>query len=109
MNAWDGGSWNMVFAGATNVPDTSVHPPCKYTNLPSVPQIAEKPYIVIDPKTNKHRLHVPRLETDKVGATKDYNTLSDVIDFENVYVSTDADDADVITAKLDSGLAVILS
>ena len=89
------------------MPDTKC--PGKYTNLHSVPVIAEKPYIVIDADTNKHKLYVPRLEVDKVGATKDYTTLSDVIDFENVYVSTDADDADVINAKLDSGLVVILS
>lgn len=52
---------------------------------------------------------VAKLQKDKIGATEDYSTLSDVIGFENVYVSTDKDDSDVINSKLDSGLAVILS
>merc|ERR1719229_238704 len=86
MNSWNGGSWNMVFVGTPNAPDTNCG---KYTNIPSTPVIAEKPYIVIDAQTSKHSLYVPRLEMDKIGSTKNYASLSDVIDFANVYVSTE--------------------
>merc|ERR1711971_823719 len=106
MKSWSGAAFNMVFVGATNAPAQTCG---QITNTPSTPVIAEKPYIVIDKESGKHSLYVPRLEMNKVGATKDFTSMSDVIDFENVYVSTDKDDAEVISSKLNSGLAVILS
>merc|ERR1719461_2192795 len=106
MQMWTDGSFNMVFVGSVNAPATICG---GYTNVASTPLIAEKPYIVIDKATEKHSLYVPRLERQKVGATQDFNSLADVIDFEDVYVATEKDDHATISAMLARYSAVILT
>eukprot|EP01084_Bolivina_argentea_P275066 468997_1 len=107
MSSYNGGNWNMVFVGVKNAPNTHCNH-IQYTTTGLTPIIAEKPYIVIN-NTGLYNLYIPKVETNKYGATKDYTTLSNIIDFTNVYVSTEKDDADIINSKLNSGLAVILT
>ena len=50
---------------------------------------------------------VPRLETDKVGATPGFDN-ADEIPFDQVYVASDSDTVETINAKLDEGLHLVL-
>merc|ERR1712176_565648 len=72
---WNGGAWNMVFHGSTNVPDMEC--PGKYTVIPTAPTIAEKPYIILN-DDGLYKLVIPRLLTEKIGAFGDEN--GEVID-----------------------------
>lgn len=68
--------------------------------------IAEKPYI--SEKDGKFTLNVPRVEKDKVGATKDYQN-ADQIDFSNVFVANEKTTAEEISKKInEEGLDVVL-
>merc|ERR1712176_1493011 len=64
MSRWNGGAWNMVFHGSTNVPTTEC--PGKYTAIHNVTSIAEKPYIYIN-DDELYKLVVPPLQSKKIG------------------------------------------
>ena len=108
MGSWPAGNWNMVFLGCSNAPASHCGHPQPYTTVDATPVIAEKPYIMWDKNSNRYYLMVPKLETTKVGVTKDYDNV-DQIDFHNVFVATDKNTAADINAKLQEGLHVVLS
>jgi len=107
---WAGGVWNIVFVGTSG---KAINHHCSnagggpWTVVKQTPSIAEKPYIVID-NTGKYTLRVPRVETNKVGPTTNFDNV-DQVDFSNVYVATEADSAATINGKLSMGLDIILS
>jgi hypothetical protein len=108
MKSWPHGNWNMVFVGCENAPSSHCGKPNPYTTVDATPLIAEKPYIMFDQSSHRYYLMVPKLETNKVGATKDYDNVEQ-IDFQNVFVATDQNKAADINAKLQEGLHVVLS
>lgn len=80
MGGYDGGVWNMVFAGSTGAPEShcSNQGGLPITNEPTAPVVVEKPYIVMDGSSFK--LMVPRAEFNKVGHTANWDN-ADEIDF----------------------------
>ena len=108
MNHWEDGAWNMVFVGCNNAPAPhfgQLNGP-NYTTIESAPVIAEKPYIILE--DDRYCLMIPRPEINKAGSTTDFDH-ADKVDFSQVYVATEADDADVINGKLAAGLHVVLT
>lgn len=105
--SYSDGNWNMVFVGTQNAPQSHCgknggHP---FTTIDSTPIIVEKPYIV---KTDSgYSLMSPRVETNKVGPTPNYDN-ADEITFDKVYVANENDSAATINAKLDEGLHLVL-
>jgi hypothetical protein len=71
------------------------------------PVIAEKPYISINAQ-GKYTLRVPRVETNKVGPTSNFNNV-DQHDFSQVFVATESDSAATINSHLSQGLHVVLT
>ncbi len=65
LTSWSGQNWNMVFAGVPNAP-TGAWPANKYTVIPTVPVIREKPYLYLDSK-GSYAVMVPSLKTDTQG------------------------------------------
>jgi len=110
MGTWNGGNWNMVFAGNTGG-TPSAH--CSnengwpITTVPNTPVIAEKPYIMMN-SNGEYSLVVPNLEYTKVGPTTNFDNAQ-IIDFSNVYVAVETDSADYINSKLASGLHLVLT
>ena len=78
-----------------------------YTSITNSPAYAEKPFITID-TDGKYSLEVPVAQQDKTGADLGSTQLNS-IDFENVFVATSSVPVDLIQAKLDEGLHVVLS
>lgn len=99
MGGYDGGNWNMVFAGSTGAPDShcSNQDGLPITNEKVAPVVVEKPYIVTDGKN--FSLMVPRAEFNKVGHTPGFDN-ADEISFDEVYVASDSDTAAFINSKL---------
>jgi hypothetical protein len=98
MAGWDNGGFSIVLMGNTNLPPSHCGDQggVPFTTLESVPYIAEKPYII---KTDDgYSLMKPKLETDKVGPTKDWEN-ADEIPFTRIYVaSAENDTAETINA-----------
>ena len=98
----------MVFVGDKNAPPSHCgladSPPA--TTVEKTPIIVEKPYSVSD-GNNGFSLMIPRVETDKVGATPGFEN-ADEVPFDQVYVASDSDTAETINARLDEGLHLIL-
>ena len=69
----------MVFVGDKNAPPSHCgsqdSPPA--TTVEKTPVIVEKPYIVSD-GNGGYSLMVPRLETDKVGATPGFDNADEI-------------------------------
>lgn len=107
MAGYDGGVWNMVFAGCTGAPAShcSNQGGLPITNEPTAPVVVEKPFIAMD--GSNFKLMIPKPEFNKVGHTPGYNN-HDEIDFSEVYVASDKDTAAVINSKLDQGLHVVM-
>jgi hypothetical protein len=108
MKSYSGGNWNVVFVGSPGAPKSHCgrsggHP---YSTIDSAPTIAEKPYIVMD-SNGKYQLMKPRIETNKVGNTPNWQN-ADAIDFEDVYVASEKDSAATISAKIEEGLHIVL-
>jgi hypothetical protein len=50
---------------------------------------------------------VPKLESNKVGPTMNYENAEE-ISFENVYVASETDSLELINSKLEEGLHLLL-
>lgn len=76
----------MVFSGCNNAPAShcSNKDGLPYTNIPSTPLIAEKPYI--SENGDKYFLNIPKVEHNKVGPTPGFKN-ADQVDFTNVFVA----------------------
>lgn len=67
--AWNGENWNMVFAGiGENKAPAGTWPGTKYTTLPTVERIREKPYLAYDSEQGFGVL-VPAWKEDSAGAS----------------------------------------
>ena len=97
----------MVFTGCVGAPGSHCgnQGGLPITNTGATPLIAEKPYIT--EAGNRYTLNVPRVERNKNGPTGGWQN-SDKVDFSRVYVASETDSAATISAKLASGLHVVL-
>lgn len=86
----------MVFSGCNNAPSShcSNKDGLPYTNIPSTPLIAEKPYI--SENGDKYFLNIPKVEHNKVGPTPGFKN-ADQVDFTNVFVADEKTSAQMIT------------
>ena len=109
MSAWASGVWNFVFVGCKGAPDTNCgndnYHKIPATNVTSTPDIAEKPYLVME-ENGTFKLMKPRVEKNKVGNTESWDN-ADEIDFSKVYVAKSTDSADLINSKLIEGLNIV--
>lgn len=103
----------MVHVGNVGAPPThcSDDNGMPITNIEKTPAIVEKPYITYDPVTDTNdgdgwNIHIPALETDKVGPISDVKGID--VSFDRVYVAKQTDTAEAINLKLDSGLHLVL-
>jgi len=99
----------MVFVGSSGAPGShcSNSGGGPYATVGTTPVIAEKPYIYID-SAGKYYLRVPRVETNKVGPTTNFNN-ADQVDFSNVYVAKASDSAATINSKLSAGRHIVFA
>jgi hypothetical protein len=65
--AWQGGVWNMVFAGDPT-PPTGTWPTAPYTVVAETPLVQEKPFLTIDASGN-YQVIVPTARTNAAGAS----------------------------------------
>jgi len=106
MGSWATGVWNIVFVGNQNAPESHCGTTggSPYTNVAQTPIVVEKPYIV---KSDAgFSLMVPKVETNKVGHTQDFNN-ADEVPFDQVYVASEKDTAETINAKIEEGLHIV--
>ena len=113
FNSWEGSVWNEVFAGCPNVPSGVCPPNTKvpfdaFTDSGPVKMIAEKPYLVFDPKTAGWSIFVPAVETNKNGPTTNYSN-GVKIPFSKVYVAWAEDSANTINKELDKGNHIVFT
>lgn len=114
---WNGIGWSAVFVGVesgTNEEHLSRSTCTREGNggqtvvVDEAPLVAEKPFISVDPVApSKFNLNVPHPMTNARSSSWSYNTT--VYPFEQVYVTTEADTAADINAKLAAGLHVVVS
>ena len=99
IGKWEGGVWNMVFAGVKNAPQGSV-----YTSVDSLPILREKPYLVFE--NENYALKVPALKYNSAN----YEQVSGdrTITFDNIYfASADRDNAASVNANIASGKHIV--
>lgn len=117
LGGWKGSNWNYVFVGTEGAPSHScgsapvgplwhriLREPA--VTVDKTPVIAEKPFITYDAVSGRYALQIPSLQRDRRGP--DFGG-GQRVDFEQVYVASDADNASAINAKLRAGLHVVLS
>lgn len=109
IQAWQGGVWNMVFAGVAGAPASHCGKGSgagPYVTVDQVPMVADKPFITIG-ADGQFFLNVPPVKWLLRGT--DYEN-SVQVGFEQVYVAAaDRDTAETINARLAQGLHVVLS
>ena len=106
---WDGGVWNMVFAGVQGAPGGS-WPDKPFTTIDSVPIIAEKPFLFVD-DNGTFNVFVPLIKKDSSGADWDGSTPDGVtIPLSQFYIAhADKDTAATINAALAKGQHLLLT
>ncbi|CAK9002636.1 unnamed protein product [Durusdinium trenchii] len=108
---------NFVFMGTsgwtptptTTCTNTSVNPTSpspQELGRSHAPVIVDKPYITID-ANGRYSLRIPQLQRSARGVT--WNAEEAIVDFEEVFVATNATDLAMINAKLALGRHVILA
>jgi hypothetical protein len=65
--AWEGGVWNMFFAGVSGAP-AGAWPLRPYSVIPETPLVREKPFLRVDPE-GKYSVFVPTLRSNAVGTS----------------------------------------
>lgn len=65
IEAWQGSNWNMMFMGVPGAPPTTFPEP-PFTALPTVPLVAEKPFLYVD-RSGEWRVFVPALRRNARG------------------------------------------
>lgn len=113
FNSWGDSVWNEVFAGCPNAPSGTCPPNKKvpfdaFTDSGPVKMIAEKPYLVFDPKTSDWSIFVPAVETNKNGPTTNYSN-GVKIPFSKVYVAWADASADTINKELEKGNHIVFT
>ncbi|MCH5157139.1 MAG: sialidase [Clostridiales bacterium] len=99
IGSWQGGVWNMVFAGVKNAPQGSV-----YTSVNALPVLREKPYLVYE--NGNYAIKVPALKYES--ANYESNATAKTISFDNIYFArADRDNAATINANIVSGKHIV--
>ena len=100
IGSWQGGVWNMVFAGVKNAPQGNV-----YTSVDSLPVLREKPYLVFE--NGNYAIKVPALKYDS--ANYGQGTGNDrTITFDDIYFARAGyDSAATINEKIASGKHIV--
>lgn len=111
--------WNGVFAGVTNPPnarcgslnDDGSSERSSVSVEPTIPLVAEKPYIVTNDNGASFILVIPSVHADTAGVPWDASGFPDSVsvDFSDVYVTQPTDTSAIINAKLAEGLHVVIS
>ena len=99
----------MVFTGVPNAPSThcSNQNGLPITNLEYTESISEKPFITVDSSsgTDVFKLQIPIQEEKKIGTTNwSFTNMTTEVDFSEVYVAKDTDDANILQTKHDAGV-----
>ena len=111
-NGWRGSNWNIVFAGIPKgKTPTATWPNKQYTNVETVEEMQEKPFLVYDGEKG-FGVFLPALRTDAVGtswqeAGEDSDTKlpeGEFIPLSEFYVArADRDNAQTLNAALQEG------
>ena len=111
-NGWRGSNWNIVFAGIPKgKTPTATWPNKQYTNVETVEEMQEKPFLVYDVEKG-FGVFLPALRTDAVGtswqeAGEDSDTKlpeGEFIPLSEFYVArADRDNAQTLNAALQEG------
>ena len=107
---WDGGNWNMVFAGCVNTP-AGEWPRRPFTVVDKTPVIREKPYLFVD-EDERWCVRVPPLSREgTLGLTwKNGQAFGEVLPIENFHLaSPDTDTAASINAALRDGKNILFT
>lgn len=110
IGQWQGGVWNMVYAGVQGAPaphcgtGTGVNP---YTVVDTLKIASGKPYIQADANGDKYTLRVPAVVAEQSGPQS--TSGERVVDFSSVYVTKPSDTAADINAKLAAGLDIVIT
>jgi hypothetical protein len=109
IGGWSNAVWNQVFAGVQGAPAQSFpNPP--YTTLASNPSSREKPYLVIDPATNKYSVFVPDARTNSAGTTwASGQTPGHAIPLSDFYLARPGDSVKTINNQLARGKNLIFT
>lgn len=97
---WNGGVWNMVFAGVKNAPEGNV-----YTSAASLPVVREKPYLAFE--NGNYVIKVPALKYNS--ANYDGSAEGDkTITYEDIYFAgADRDNAESINTSIANGKHIV--
>ncbi|UCG56481.1 MAG: coagulation factor 5/8 type domain-containing protein [Phycisphaerales bacterium] len=107
---WNGGNWNMVFAGCVN-PPAGEWPARPFTVVAETPVIREKPYLFVD-EDGRWCVRVPPLSRQgTVGLTwEDGQSPGDVLSIERFHIAKpDSDTAATINAALRAGENILFT
>jgi hypothetical protein len=107
----DTAAWNGVFVATKGAPAHTCAGAPSVVNMPNVPAVAEKPYITSSDGKLFNLIKPPvQFNTDwGVPWTSTGIPNSELIPFEDVYVTQPGDTAKIINAKLNQGLHIIIS
>ncbi len=102
LGGFQGGSWNQVFVGCDDAPETNW--PGSYTTIDKTALIREKPYLTID-DSGHYWVHVPKLKSESRGVSwQGQIDPETVLSTDHFYIAhSDKDDAASINAALDKG------
>lgn len=105
--AWNGQNWNMVFAGiGEDKAPTGTWPGTKYTTLPTVERIREKPYLSYDNEQG-FGIQVPGWKEDSAGASWGEDVF---LPLEKFYVAkAGVDTSETLNAALSEGKHLFLT
>lgn len=108
MHGWSGSNWNMMFMGVEGAPPSSFPEP-PFTSLPSVPRIAEKPFLHVDP-IGEWRVFVPAVREAASGVSWDRGLPPGrSLPLSRFYIARPGVSAKQINAALARGLHLLLT
>ncbi|HPD48033.1 MAG TPA: coagulation factor 5/8 type domain-containing protein [Anaerohalosphaeraceae bacterium] len=106
---WNGGNWNMVFAGCEN-PPAGEWPAKPFTVVEKTFAVREKPYLFID-ADGRWCVRVPPLRSDTAGLTwSDEQSQGEALPCEDFCIARpDTDTAATLNAALQAGRNVLFT
>lgn len=100
IGSWQGGVWNMVFAGVKNAPQGNV-----FTSVNNLPVLREKPYFVFE--NGNYAIKVPALKYNSANYEQS-NANEKTIAFDDIYFArADHDKAVSINQQIASGKHIV--
>eukprot|EP00756_Hemistasia_phaeocysticola_P042940 Hpha_TRINITY_DN16998_c0_g1::TRINITY_DN16998_c0_g1_i1::g.56244::m.56244 len=110
LGGWEGCVWNCVTVGVENGTDghcSNSGGKLPITKVSKTPVVAEKPFLTVD-TSGKFYLQIPPVKKNSLGYSG-YESGTQAVSFEHVYLTQPSDSAAVINAKLAAGLHVVVS